>query len=61
VANECLDTRIRPGEPSILCKLDLEKTYYHVNWEFLLYVSKQCGFGKRYRGGFLWARETKRI
>jgi hypothetical protein len=31
VANKCLDSRIRYGEPSVLGKLDLEKVYDHVN------------------------------
>jgi hypothetical protein len=34
-------------EPRVLCKLDLEKAYDHVNWKFLLYLLKKCGFGER--------------
>ena len=30
--------------PGVLCKLDLEKTYDHVNWEFLLYLLQRFGF-----------------
>jgi hypothetical protein len=44
-ANECLNGRIRSEEPVVHCKLDLEKAYDHVNWDFLLYMLRMSGFG----------------
>jgi hypothetical protein len=41
IANKCLDSRL----------MDLEKAYYHVNWDFLLlllYVLRRCGFGGKW-------------
>jgi hypothetical protein len=45
IVNECLDSRIRFGEPGVICNMDLEKAYDHVNWDFLLYMPRRYGFG----------------
>lgn len=48
IANECEDTRIRGQTPRILCKLDVEKAYDHVNWGFHDKVPEDMGFGRKW-------------
>ena len=44
IANEVLDNILKDGLPGVLCKFDIEKAYDHVNWEFLIYLLRRCGF-----------------
>jgi hypothetical protein len=48
IANECLGLRLRSREPGVICKIDLEKAYIHVNWGFLLYMLRRCDFGGKW-------------
>lgn len=47
IANEAVDVRIKSGVPRLLCKLDIEKAYDHVNWDFLEYMMGRLGFGQK--------------
>lgn len=38
IANECLDSRLKARVPGVLCKLDVEKAFDHVSWDFLMYM-----------------------
>jgi len=61
IANECVDSQTRSGEPGLLCKLDLEKAYDHVNWDFLLYLLHCCGFGEKWRAWIQFCISTVRF
>ena len=47
IANESLDSRLKAIMPGVLCKLDIETAYDHVNWNFLLYMLRRCGFSDK--------------
>ena len=49
IANGCLHSRLKAGVPKVLCKLDVEKAYDHVNRGFLIYMLDRCGFPEKWR------------
>ena len=50
IANECIHSRFKERKPGLICKLDLEKAYDRVDWEFLQYLLRRIGYGTKWRG-----------
>ena len=49
IASECIDSRLKTGISRVVCKLDVEKAFDHMNWGFLMYMLQQCGFSDKWR------------
>ena len=48
IANEVIDAWQKMGEKGIICKLDIEKAYDSINWQFLMKVMQKMGFGSKW-------------
>lgn len=48
-ANKCIGDRRIFGRNGVICKLDLEKTYDRVKWNFLDYILERLGLGAKWR------------
>jgi len=47
IVNEYFDSRLKSGIPGVIVKLDIKKTYDHVNWSALFYLMDRMGFGEK--------------
>ena len=58
IANEAVDSTLRGKEKGILCKLDIEKAYDHIRWDFLLRMLERMGFGSKWIRWINWCIST---
>ena len=54
IANEVLDSTLRSKDKGVLCKLDIEKVYDHLNLTFLFSVMDRMGFRKKWIDWIKW-------
>ena len=58
IANEVINSITKKKEKGILCKLDIEKAYDTLNWNFLLSSLQKMGFGERWIEWIKWCITT---
>ena len=52
LANEVMDSLLKRKEKGILCKLDIEKAYYQINWNCIIEALQKMGFGTKWVNWF---------
>ena len=58
IANEVVDYWFKRKEKGLICKLDIEKAYDSINWNFLMKVMRKMGFGDRWMEWIGWCIST---
>ena len=58
IANEAVDALLKRKEKGLICKLDIEKAYDHLNLNFLLGVMEKRGFGGKWLNWIKWCIST---
>ena len=54
IANEVIDSMLKKKEKGVLYKLDIEKAYDKINWNFLTVVLGKMGFKEKWMGWIQW-------
>lgn len=49
MANENIDAMLKVDWAKVVCKVDMEKAYDHVNWGYIDWVLDKMGFGLKWR------------
>ena len=58
IANELVDSSLRKKKCRLVCKLDIEKAYDSIGWEFLYKVLDKMGFGSQWLSWMKWCIST---
>ncbi|WMV22162.1 hypothetical protein MTR67_015547 [Solanum verrucosum] len=58
IANEAVDSSTKQKKPGILCTLDIEKAYDHVNWKYLMKILERMGFGQKWMNWIMFCIST---
>ena len=58
IANELVYSSLRRKKCGLVCKLDIEKAYDSISWEFLYKVLDKMGFGSRWLSWMKWCIST---
>ena len=61
IANEIVDYWNKKRVKGVVCKMDIEKAYDSINWQFLLKVMQCMGFGDKWVGWIWWCISTVRF
>ncbi|RVW84765.1 LINE-1 retrotransposable element ORF2 protein [Vitis vinifera] len=54
IASEAIDSVLKKKGSGLICKLDIEKAYDHVNWDFLVAILAKMGFGHKWIKWIKW-------
>ncbi|RVW59240.1 LINE-1 reverse transcriptase-like [Vitis vinifera] len=61
IANEVIDAWQKRKEKGLICKLDIEKAYDSISWDFLMKILRKLGFGSRWMEWIWWCISTAKF